>query len=283
MSLVKNYKLWFSISIFIILVGIGLFFYRGLNIGIDFVGGTVISIEMGQDFNKIEVDEILSTYSNDATSKKVNETQLEIRSKEFNAENVKNFFNELKDKYSLEDSALLSQNEIGESVGKELTKRSLIAVIIATIFMLIYIVIRFELFFGISAIIALLHDVFITLSAYSIFSVPINSPFIAAILTIVGYSINDTIVIFDRIRENKKLHLGKSSEFIANLSLKQTFYRCINISITTLFVILSVYIFVPSVREFSFPILVGIISGTYSSLFIATPVWVLLSRKKIKK
>lgn len=283
MSIVKRYKLWFLISIIIILIGVGMFFYRGVNIGIDFVGGTTVSIEIGKEFNKEEVDQILSKYSKDATSKKVNETQLEIRSKEFTVDKVKEFFNELKEKYELEESALLSQNEIGESVGKELTKRALIAVFIATICMLIYIVIRFEIFFGIAAIIALIHDVLITLSAYSIFFVPINSPFIAAILTIVGYSINDTIVIFDRIRENKKIHSGKSDEFIADLSLKQSFVRCINTSLTTIVIILSVYIFVPSVREFSFPILIGMISGTYSSLFIATPIWTLLNSRKSKK
>lgn len=283
MSIVKRYKLWFLISIIIILIGVGMFFYRGVNIGIDFVGGTTVSIEIGKEFNKEEIDQILSKYSKDATSKKVNETQLEIRSKEFTVDKVKEFFNELKEKYELEESALLSQNEIGESVGKELTNRVLIAVFIATICMLIYIVIRFEIFFGIAAIIALIHDVLITLSAYSIFFVPINSPFIAAILTIVGYSINDTIVIFDRIRENKKIHSGKSDEFIADLSLKQSFVRCINTSLTTIVIILSVYIFVPSVREFSFPILIGMISGTYSSLFIATPIWTLLNSRKSKK
>ena len=170
MSIVKRYKLWFLISIIIILIGVGMFFYRGVNIGIDFVGGTTVSIEIGKEFNKEEIDQILSKYSKDATSKKVNETQLEIRSKEFTVDKVKEFFNELKEKYELEESALLSQNEIGESVGKELTNRALIAVFIATICMLIYIVIRFEIFFGIAAIIALIHDVLITLSAYSFFS-----------------------------------------------------------------------------------------------------------------
>lgn len=282
MSIVKKYKLWFSISILIVLIGVGLFFYRGVNIGIDFVGGTTVSINVGKDFNKLEIDEILSKYTSNAVTKKVNETQLEIRSKDFSVDKVKEFFNDIKQKYQLDDSALLSQNEIGESVGKELTNRALIALAIATACMLFYIIIRFEILFGIAAIIALLHDVLITLTAYSIFYVPINSPFIAAILTIVGYSINDTIVIFDRIRENKKLYTQKSDEFIAELSLKQSFSRCINTSLTTIVIILAVYIFVPSVREFSFPILVGMISGTYSSLFIATPIWVLLSSLKSK-
>ncbi len=283
MNIVNKYKLWFSLSLVVIIIGLVMFIYRGVNIGIDFVGGTTISIDMGKDFTKSEVDEILSKYSNEATSKKVNDTQLEIRSKEFTAEKVSEFFSEIKEKYSLEDSALLSQTEIGESVGKELTTRALIALVIATICMLIYIVVRFEVYFGIAAIIALIHDVLITLSAYAIFFVPINSPFIAAILTIVGYSINDTIVIFDRIRENKKLHSSKSNEEIANLSLKQSYVRCINTSITTIVVILSVYIFVPSIREFSFPILIGMISGTYSSLFIATPIWILLTKKRSKE
>lgn len=282
-SIINKYKIWFSIPIIIIIVGIILFLYRGLNIGIDFVGGTTVSIEIGKEFDKNEIDGILSKYSEDAITKVVDNTQLEIRSKNFSTDKVKEFFEELKGKYELNDSNFLSQNEIGESVGKELTNRALIALIIATICMLIYIVIRFELLFGISAIIALAHDVLITLSAYSIFSVPINSPFIAAILTIVGYSINDTIVIFDRIRENKKLYIGKSDEFIANLSLKQSFTRCINTSITTLVIIFLVYVMVPSVREFSFPILIGILSGTYSSLFIATPVWVILNKMKGKK
>ena len=99
MSIVKRYKLWFLISIIIILIGVGMFFYRGVNIGIDFVGGTTVSIEIGKEFNKEEIDQILSKYSKDETSKKVNETQLEIRSKEFTVDKVKEFFNELKEKY----------------------------------------------------------------------------------------------------------------------------------------------------------------------------------------
>lgn len=283
MNITKKYKLCFSISIITILIGVALFFYRGINIGIDFVGGTTVLIDIGKEFDKLEVDEILKKYSQDAVSKKVNGTQVEVRSKNFETDKVSSFFNELKEKYSLDDSALLSQTEIGGSIGRELTVRALIALLVATIGMLIYIIIRFEIYFGIAAVVALIHDVLITLSAYSIFMVPINSPFIASILTIVGYSINDTIVIFDRIRENKKLHSGKSNEYIANLSVKQSLVRCINTSITTIIIILCVYIFVPSVREFSFPILIGIISGTYSSIFIATPLWSMLAPKKDNK
>lgn len=283
MNIMKKYKIWFSISIITVLIGVAMFFYRGINIGIDFVGGTTVLIDIGKEFDKSEVDEILAKYSQDGVSKKINGTQVEVRSKNFETDKVGNFFNELKTKYSLEDSNLLHQTEISGSIGKELTLRALIALAIATLGMLIYIIVRFEIYFGIAAIIALIHDVLITLSAYSIFMVPINSPFIASILTIVGYSINDTIVIFDRIRENRKLHTGKSNDYIANLSIKQSLVRCINTSVTTIVIVLCVYIFVPSVREFSFPILIGIISGTYSSIFIATPLWVMLASKGNKK
>lgn len=155
---------------------------------------------------------------------------------------------------------------------------------IAVIGMLIYVVIRFEFSFGIAAIIALLHDVLITISVYAVFGITINTPFIAAILTIVGYSINDTIVIFDRIRENRKKLRGKSVEEIADMSITQTMSRSINTTLTTLITIVCVYIFVPTVRDFAFPLIVGIASGACSSIFIASPIWcILANRQKNKK
>ncbi len=140
----------------------------------------------------------------------------------------------LKKKYNLKDDALVSQNEIGASVGRDLTTNAIVALAIAVIGMLIYVIIRFEFSFGIAAIIALLHDVLITISVYAVFGITINTPFIAAILTIVGYSINDTIVIFDRIRENRKKLRGKSVEEIADMSITQTMSRSINTTLTTL-------------------------------------------------
>ena len=149
--------------------------------------------------------------------------------------------------------------------------------------MLIYIAIRFEFKSGIVALVALMHDVLITFSVYAIFDLTINSPFIAAILTIVGYSINATIVIFDRIRENEKKTRRKSHSEIANLSVNQTMKRSINTTLTTLFTIVSVYAFVPSVREFAFPIIVGIVSGGYSSVLIAPSLWVVIKGRKNSK
>ena len=191
-------------------------------------------------------------------------------------------FDALKEKYSLEDSALISQSQIGPSVGKELTRNAVLSVLVACIAMLIYIAIRFEFNFGIAAIVALVHDVLITLAFYAIFDIPVNSSFIAAMLTIIGYSINDTIVVFDRIREDRHNMRRNTSTEIANASINKTLSRSINTSLTTLIIIGAVNIFVPTVREFSLPLLIGIAAGAYSSIFIASPIWVLLQKRNKK-
>ncbi|WP_029453389.1 protein translocase subunit SecF [Clostridium algidicarnis] len=280
LKIVEKSKIWFSISIVLIVISIFSLAINGLNFGIDFKGGTKVLIDFGKDFSKIEVEEeIIKKYANDAVTTKIEGSQLEIKSNNLDSEKVSEMFKEIKDKYSLESSALVSQEEIGASIGKELTKKSIIALMVATLGMLIYVRIRFEISFALAAILALLHDVIITLGIYSLFKLPVNSPFIAAILTIVGYSINDTIVIFDRIRENLKIMRRKDIGEVANASITQTLTRSINTVLTTLITIVSVYIFVPAVREFTFPITVGILWGSYSSIFIASPLWVVFKRK----
>jgi preprotein translocase SecF subunit len=182
--------------------------------------------------------------------------------------------------YGLPEDALLSSEQFGPSVGTEIRNRALIAIAVAAVFMLAYISIRFEAVFGIAAIIALLHDILVLLSVYAIFSLPVNTSFIAAILTIVGYSINDTIVVFDRIRENVKREKRLAHGEIADLSIRQTLSRTINTSMTTIVVIGALYVLgLTSIREFALPLLVGVIVGTYSSIFIASPVWSLVRSK----
>lgn len=283
LKIIEKSKVWFSISMVVILIGLGFMFTRGLNFGIDFKGGTKVTIELGENFNKPEVDEIVKKYAPDAVTNEIEKSQYEIKSRDLDTAKVDEMFTELKEKYSLEDSALLEQDEIGASIGKELTRNSLLALGVACIAMLIYIALRFEMAFGLAALVALLHDVLITLSVFAIFDIPINTPFIAAILTIIGYSINDTIVIFDRVRENSKSMRRASTTEIANKSLTQTLARSINTTLTTLFVIAAINVFVPTVRDFAFPLLIGIAVGAYSSLFIAAPVWVLLKKKLSNK
>lgn len=285
-KIIEKTKIWFAVSLIIIIIGMVALGVKGLNYGIDFKGGTIVTIEMGKDFNqkkKEEVDKIIKTYDANATTNIANQTQLDIKSNTLTSETISKLFSEIKEKYKLEDKALISQSNVGPSIGKELKDKALKAFLIATIAMLIYIGIRFEFRFGIAAIVALVHDILITLSVYAVFQVPVNSPFIAAILTILGYSINDTIVIFDRIRENTRKMRGRSLSELTNASITQTLTRSINTVLTTLFTIVAVYIFVPSVREFTFPLIVGIVSGAYSSIFIASPVWVILKNKSKKK
>lgn len=281
-KVIEKTKIWFSISLAIILVGIVLMATRGLNFGIDFKGGTKVVIDFGDSFDKVEADEVVKKYSADAITKTIETTQYEIKSTDLDETKTSELFNALKEKYSLEDSALVSQSQIGPSVGKELARNAFISVAVACVGMLIYIAIRFEFNFGLAAIIALLHDSLITLSVYAIFNIPVNSSFIAAMLTILGYSINDTIVIFDRIRENRHSMRRSTSAEIANVSINKTLSRSINTSLTTLVMIGAVTIFVPTVREFSFPLLIGIAGGAYSSIFIASPIWVLLQNRKAK-
>lgn len=282
-KIVEKSKIWFSISLAIILIGVVLMCTRGLNFGIDFKGGTKLVVELGDNFDMVEVDNIVKEYASDAVTKTVEGTQYEIKSTELDETKTAELFDALKEKYTLDDSALVSETQIGPSVGKELSRNAIIAVLVACVAMLVYIAIRFEFTFGVAAIGALIHDVLITLSVYAIFDIPVNSSFIAAMLTIVGYSINDTIVVFDRIRENNHSMRRSNPAEIANKSINKTLARSINTSLTTLIIIGAVNVFVPTVREFSFPLLIGIAAGAYSSIFIASPIWVILKNKMNKK
>ena len=170
-KVIEKTKIWFSISLAIILVGIVLMATRGLNFGIDFKGGTKIVVDFGDSFDKVEADGIVKEYASDAVTKTVESTQYEIKSKDLDETKTSELFNALKEKYSLEDSALISQSQIGPSVGKELTRNAIVSVLVACVAMLIYIAIRFEFNFGIAAITALVHDVLITLAFYAIFNI----------------------------------------------------------------------------------------------------------------
>ncbi|MGL4772449.1 MAG: protein translocase subunit SecF [Clostridium sp.] len=286
-KIIEKSKYMLCISLSIIVIGMAFICFRGLNFGLDFRGGTQVVIDMeGKDGDKTEIDEIVNKYAEGAVSNTVTENDgskhLEIKAKEVSSENVHKMYKELKEKYGLEGEAPLSEDTIGASIGEELKTNSLIALAISFVVVLIYIAIRFEFKFGVAALVATAHDILFTLSIYAIFNIPVNTPFIAAILTIVGYSMNDTIVIFDRIRENSKIMRRTDDVEVANKSLTQTLSRSINTSLTTLITVGCVYIFVPTVREFSFPLLTGIAVGAYSSIFVAAPTWVLL-RKKLGK
>jgi len=283
-DVIKNKKISFSISALIIIIGLVMVMISGLNVGIDFTGGTLIQIDLGKEIPVEEIREIMDKYDKNASVVHAGDGNHEVIIKstnDYNNQERLEIFKEYKDIYTLEDEALINQQKFGASIGEETRKRALISVAIATIGMLIYITFRFEFDFGLAAITALLHDVLIGLSVYSIFRIPVNSSFIAAMLIIVGYSINDTIVVFDRIRENIKRTRKQPFDEIINTSIKQTITRSINTSATTLITVTLLYILgVEAIKDFALPLIIGVLSGTYSSIFIASPVWYLLKKRK---
>ena len=278
-------KLWFGISLTLLAVGlIFLIISGGLNLGMDFVGGSSIHATIGKAFEVSEIRDIMDKYDPNATITYAgqNRDQVIVRTKisfdnEKRAEIVKAFT----EKYSLESNNI-SFETIGPTVGKELAKQSLIALLLAFVGIMVYVSFRFEWRFGLASIAALIHDVAIMVAAYAILQIPVNGTFIAALLTIIGYSINATIVIFDKIRENIKSERGRKIDYdnLVNVSVTQTLNRSINTSLTTLITIFALYFLgVPAIKDIAFPMIVGIISGCYSSVLIASPLWVVLRRR----
>lgn len=279
LKIMERTKIWFSISLIIIVIGMGFLCARGLNFGIDFRGGSDIILQLNENVNREEVDVIVKGYAPDASTNTLDNNQYEIKSADLDSAKLDSIMTDLAGKYQLDDKLLVSQDEIGSSVGRELTKNSITSLLAAFAAMLIYIAVRFEFKFGVAAIAATIHDILITLSVYSIFYIPVNTPFIAAILTIVGYSMCDTIVIFDRIRENTKILRRSKSIEVADVSITETIARSIYTSLATVVTIIAMNFLVPSVQGFTIPLIVGIISGAYSSICIASPIWVYLKDK----
>lgn len=281
MNIAHNYKKWFIISVLVITLGLVFAIVNGVNLGIDFTGGTMIQFDLGQEVPLDEVKTELDAFELDEEVIHAGEGnhQIIIRTKESlsNDERLE-ISDQMEEKF---DGEFLGASQFSPSVGDEIQEKALVAMLLAAIGMLAYITFRFEVLFGLSAIIALVHDILILLAVYAIFNIPMNSSFIAAILTIVGYSINDTIVVFDRIRENVKRMKRKDNFEIASISIDQTVLRSIFTSLTTLIVIGSLFVYgTPAVREFATPLLAGVLAGTYSSIFIASPVWAILKTNK---
>lgn len=274
-KIIEKTKIWFTLSLVIIAIGMGFWAFKGLNYGIDFAGGTVMQVDMKKTVPIADIRSMAQKYANDAAVTTVDVTGIEIRSSKITEDQIVSLKNDIDKKYNIEASTWTNET-VGPSIGKELRQNAILSVVIATIAMLIYVALRFEIKFGVAAVLALLHDVLITISVYTILQIPVNSSFVAAILTIVGYSINDTIVIFDRMRENLRIMKKVSYEELADVSITQSMARSINTVLTTLFTITAVYfIGVSSVKELALPLIVGIISGCYSSIFIASPIWVM--------
>ena len=287
MKIVEKYKIWFSASILIMVIGLAVILTQGLNYGIDFTGGTMLQIDLGKEVSVAEIEKVIAPFDLQPDILHIGVAKKEVMIKTTKAlETAKRdeVFATVAKAYNLKPEAFVGSEQFGPAVGAELQKKALIAILIASVGMLSYITIRFQFVYGAAAITALLHDIFILISVYAIFRIPVNSPFIAAILTVLGYSINDTIVVFDRIREQIKYKKKESHADIANASIKSTLARSINTSFTTVIVISGLYVFgVESVKTFALPLIVGITVGTFSSIFIASPIWALVMDRQAKK
>ena len=293
-SIVKNRMKFIAVSVIIIVCGIAAMAYNGakgngiFNFDIEFTGGTAVTVDMGKEFDNDELAAVCADVTgqkNPQIQKILGTNEASIKLQSIDGDTRTKLSKAIVDKFSLTDDSILSVQDISATVSGEMQKMAFIALLVSCAAMLIYITIRFKDFkTGLSSIFALLHDVLIMLSFYAIFRVPVNNAFIAALLTVVGYSINATIVIFDRIRENKGAIRYKTTEELVNLSIKQTLKRSIYTSLTTFIAIAAVYVFgVKSVKEFALPIMVGIISGTYSSVFLSGSFWYMLLGKHRKE
>ena len=276
-------KIWYAISIIFILISIISLFVQGLNLGIDFQGGSLVHVDFKEDFQIDQVRAVLSEYNLGSSSiQEATDRSFTIKTVELEQEKLTEILKAFEEK--LGEYELLRTEKVGPVIGSELRRAGFLALTIAGILMVIYITIRFEFKFGIAAIIALLHDAFIALGFFSLFQIEVDSTFIAAILTIVGYSINNTIVVFDRIRENLKNRRKEELAVIVNSSINQTLTRSINTSLTTMLVVVALLVLGgETTKAFALAFLVGIVGGTYSSIFIASPLWYQFKPEEHKK
>ena len=313
LNVTKRRLIWLLIPVAIILVGVILVSTIGFNLGIDFTGGTIINVVPNEidisdpnNYQQVtnDIEAVLSEYGLKSTQFQIVENDqgqaVSVRfqdkagadEKEMNVLINDKIIPALYEKFGMDKNDdrfanyVQASDRIGATSSSELLLKALIAIMASIVLILIYIAIRFEVASGLSAIVALFSDVLVTCSIVLMCRIQINTTFIAALITIIGYSINNTIIIFDRVRELRKLdeNKGKSNEELANMAVSQSFARTLNTTITTLVAVLLLAIIgVPSVREFVIPIIIGLLSGVYSSLFLSPNLWALMYRERAKK
>ena len=277
----KFYKSFNILSGILIIASLVFLVFKGLNFGVDFKGGTLI--ELRTDKSSANITKIRDSFNQmnlgDVSVKNFgNETDFVVKFEKQNS-NDPQFIEEIKTKLSNSIGAVDFRRveNVGPKVSAELLRSGVIAIALSLAAMLLYIWIRFEWQFSLGAILALFHDVIITLGVFSVFSLEINLSIVAAVLTIVGYSMNDTVVIFDRVRENLRKYADIKIFELTNISINETLSRTIITSVTTLLALLSIFIFGGEIlKGFSLAMILGVIFGTYSSIYIANPVLVSL-------
>ena len=286
----KFYKLFNLLSIILVVASISLLLFKGLNFGVDFKGGTLIELRandkkinvssLRDSFRKMNLGDInIKKFGND------NDYLIKIENKDTSANAIEIIKKDLIENVGSSFNFRRVEN-VGPKVSSELLKSGVIAIALSLAAMLFYIWIRFEWQFSLGAILALFHDVIITLGFFSLFNLEINLSIVAAVLTIVGYSMNDTVVIYDRVRENLRKFSDIKIFELTNISINETLSRTIITSVTTLLALVSIYLFGGEIlKGFSFAMIMGVLFGTYSSIYIANPILVKLrvSQKTILK
>ena len=280
-----RYKIWFVISLLVIVPGLISIAMRGLNFGIDFTGGTIMDLKFEQPVRIEQIRDSLRAYNLEGstiqlsgeTSGVESSTDVMIRTVDLEENDRKAVMASLRaDVGSYE---VMREEKVGATIGSELIFNAVMALVISWGIIILYVAYRFEFRFGIAAVLALVHDILIVMAFFSFTQRQVDSSFVAALLTIVGYSINDTIVIFDRIRENLKLHFRRGGDVVelVNRSIYQTLTRSLFTVFTVLFTTFALYFFGgETTKDFSFALMVGFCSGCYSSIFIAGPLWMVL-------
>ncbi len=290
-DIVKNRRKFFFLSGAILVLGLLSVMIFGLNLGVDFKAGTRLDIMIGKPFETADIDQVIKQNVPDVAFKPVTkfgnnqEWATTTFDRPVDRTKLAAIETALKAKYGNQVSK--QESTVDPVIAEEMVQKATIAILLASAGIIVYIAIRFQFLFGIACVVALLHDAFIPIALFSLFRLEVDLTFIAAILTIVGYSINDTIVIFDRIRENLRLMKVKTIEdleHMVNVSLWQTMRRSIFTVSTVFFTALSLAILGgEGIRNFSYALIFGLVSGTYSSIFIAAQVWVALKEREMAK
>jgi preprotein translocase subunit SecF len=266
---VQKRKIWYIISLAVIIPGLISLFLSGLNLGIDFTGGNILQMKFEQPVEMAELREGIMEYTDHTPAiQETADNEYYIRVSVLDTTASSQLLTGLEEKFGPYE---LTQNElIGPVMGKELATNAILALLIAFALMLVYIAFRFELHFAIAAVVPLIHDVLIVIGVFSLLKLEVDSTFVAAVLTVIGYSINNTIVVFDRVRENIKYHGSNDFPNLVDDSIRQTLTRSINTVLAVLFLLVPLLLFGgDTTKNFSLAVLIGLVAGTYSSMFIA--------------
>lgn len=287
--IVKHFKYFMGLTLIVLFVGVISVFTRGFNLGIDFTGGSIVDLTFNQEVTVAQVRDILTEHGmgnsiiqlENSTNNEASKSVL-IRTGLVEDEQLRAAVNDMK---ALGDYQINRMENIGATIGEELIEQAAMAVVLSWLLMIVYITYRFEFNFAVAAVAALVIDVFVTISYFSFFQMELDSSFVAALLTVVGFSINGTVVIFDRIRENLKLHRrSEGLEELVETSIWQCMTRTVYTESTALFAVLVIFLYGgATIHNFMFAMLVGFASGGYTSICLAGPMWIKMRERKNHK